>query len=90
MLTYDGSFSISVSVELRQSCLMFDFILWPPVIVDVNLPALFPTYIYLIDNESVTIHSPKKKSNRKKNIKQGVHLIVKNGRESLCDVHLVT
>lgn len=26
VLTYDGSFSISVSVKLRQCCLMFDFI----------------------------------------------------------------
>lgn len=40
--------------------------LWAPVIVNVNLQASFPTYIYLIDNESVKIHSPKKKSNRKK------------------------
>lgn len=35
--------------------------LWAPVIVNVNLQASFPTYIYLIDNESVKIHSPKKK-----------------------------
>lgn len=45
---------------------MFDFIFMAPVIVNVNLQASFPTYIYLIDNESVKIHSPKKESNRKK------------------------
>lgn len=41
---------------------MFDFIFMGSCyIVNVNLQASFPTYIYLIDNESVKIHSPKKK-----------------------------
>lgn len=63
------------------SCLTL--FLWAPVIVNVNLQASFPTYIYLIDNESVKIYSPKK-NQIGKNIKQGVNLIV----EKVCVTYI--
>lgn len=43
----------------------------------------------MIDNESVKIYFFKKNGKSGKNIKEGVNLIVKNSRESLCDVYLV-